>query len=40
MSKAAVMYDAMALRKQIIGLRQCLCISAAHVAPASDGAQA
>ena len=40
LSKAAVMYDAMAIRKQIIGLRQRLCTSAAHAAPASDGAQA
>ena len=39
MSKAAVMYDAMAIRKQIIGLRQRLCTTAAHAAPAGDGAQ-
>ena len=38
-SKAAVMYDAMAIRRQIIGLRQRLVTAAAHAAPA-DGAQA
>ena len=33
--KTSVMYDAMAIRKQIIGLRQRLCVNvAAHAAPA------
>ena len=37
-SKAAVLYDAMAIRKQLLSLRQRLCM-AAHAAPAG-GAQA
>ena len=39
LSKAAVMYDAMAIRKQITSLRQRLCTTAAHAVPA-DGGQA
>ena len=35
-SKAAVVYDAMAIRKQLLGLRQRLCVNvAAHAAPAA-----
>ena len=34
-TKAAVMYDAMAIRKQVRSLRQRLCM-AAHAAPAGD----
>ena len=37
-SKAAVVYDAMAIRKQILALRQRLCVNvAAHAAPAGGG---
>ena len=32
--KAAVVYDAQAIRKQVIGLRQRLCVTAANAAPA------
>ena len=40
-SKAAVLYDAMAIRKQILSLRQRLCTnSAAQAAPASDASRA
>ena len=35
--KAAVEHDAMAIRKQIISLKQRVCANAAHAAPASDG---
>ena len=34
--KAAVMYDAMAIRKQVVALKQRICASAAQAAPASD----
>ena len=37
-SKAAVVYDAMAIRKQLLSLRQRLCVnSAAHAASAASG---
>ena len=39
-SKAAVVYDAMAIRKQIISLRQRLCVNVAAQAAPAGGAQA
>ena len=40
-SKAAVLYDAMAIRKQILSLRQGLCTNtAAQADPASDAYRA
>ena len=39
-SKAAVVYDAMAIRKQILSLRQRLCVNVAAQAAPASGAQA
>ena len=39
-SKAAVVFDAMAIRKQIISLRQRLCVNMAAQAAPAGGAQA
>ena len=37
LAKAAVMYDAMAIRKQVTALKQRICAPAAQAAPADDG---
>ena len=39
-SKAAVVFDAMAIRKQIISLRQRLCVNVAAQAAPAGGARA